>query len=148
MNVYKPSSYKTIWLNTENATASTDRKIFTFNNMPLIQIRGKSILKINSINLSGPGLANAKDQNWTLKLKNIKHTQNSYYNSDRDPDLTISNFNYNPSSVQNGLLSIELVEQDINNFSLSISSSENHGAVQSGSNVNFHVGICIHEFYE
>ena len=70
------SQYKTIWLSTKDAVASTDRKEFKFNHLPLIKIIGnQNILKINSITLDGAGLSSAPNHNWTIKLKNIKYNQ-------------------------------------------------------------------------
>lgn len=145
--VDKPKIYKTIWLNTEDAVVSAERKQFTFNELPLIQIRGKSILKINSITLSGAGLASANNQNWTIKLKNVKFNQPSYYNSDKDTTPTIATLNYDTNNaIQNGLLSLELSNQDINNLTLVITSSDGHGAIEGASNINFHIGLCIEEY--
>ena len=72
MEYYDKPKYKVLWLNTSDAVASTDRKTFTFNNMPLIQTRGRTLLKVNSVTLSGAGLSSAPDHNWTIKIQNIK----------------------------------------------------------------------------
>tara|TARA_R110002050_G_scaffold72374_2_gene155911 strand:- start:4606 stop:5058 length:453 start_codon:yes stop_codon:yes gene_type:complete len=145
-NIDKPIKYKTIWLNTNNAVASTDRKIFTFNELPLIQIRGNSILKINSITLSGAGIGSAPNHNWTIKMQNIKFNQTSYYNSDKDNNPTIACLNYDTNnSIQNGVYSLELIPQDINQTVIIIESDDGHGAVKNSQNIDFHIGLCIEE---
>ena len=147
--IHKPIIYKTLWLSTTDAVVSDNRKVFTFNDMPLIQIRGKSILKVNSVTLGGSGIGSANNQNWTVKLKNVKFNQPSYFNSDKDTCPTIAKLNYDSNnSVQNGLLSLELVNQDINIITLVITSSDDHGAIEGSNNIDFHIGMCIEEFQE
>ena len=147
------SQYKTIWLSTKDATASTDRKEFKFNHLPLIKIIGnQNILKINSITLDGAGLSSAPNHNWTIKLKNIKYNQTLYFNSDKDTIPTIANLNYDTNnSIQNGNLSLEIEKQDINEIILQITThtglSEEHGAIKNSQNIDFHLGICIEELF-
>jgi hypothetical protein len=147
------SQYKTIWLSTKDATASTDRKEFKFNHLPLIKIIGnQNILKINSITLDGAGVSSAPNHNWTIKLKNIKYNQTLYFNSDKDTIPTIANLNYDTNnSVQNGNLSLEIEKQDINEIVLQITThtgtSEEHGAIKNSQNIDFHLGICIEELF-
>ena len=46
----KKCIYKSVWLYSENSVASNGRKIFTFNNLPLIQVNGnKNYIKVASI---------------------------------------------------------------------------------------------------
>ena len=150
----KSNQYKTIWLSTKDAIASTDRKDFTFNHLPLIKVIGdKNILKINSITLSGAGLSSAPNHNWSIKLKNIKYNQTMYFNSDKDTIPTIANINYDTNnSIQNGNLSLEIEKQDINEIVLQITThtgtSTEHGALKNSQNIDFHFGICIEELFD
>ena len=147
------TQYKTIWLSTKDAVASTNRKEFKFNHLPLIKIIGnQNILKINSITLDGAGVSSISDNNWTIKLKNIKYNQTLYFNSDKDTIPTIANLNYDTNnSVQNGNLSLEIEKQDINEIILQITThtgtSEEHGAIKNSQNIDFHFGICIEELF-
>ena len=145
----RPTNYKVIWLNTEDAVASTDRKEFIFNNLPLIQIRNKSYLKINSITLSGDGLSSAPNHNWEIKLLNVKINQPSYFNSDNNFVPTIANLNYDQNnSIQNGSMHLELETQDIIQLGLSNESDDGHGAVKNSQNINFHIGLVVCEYME
>ena len=147
------TQYKTIWLSTKDAVASTNRKEFKFNHLPLIKIIGnQNVLKINSITLSGAGLSSAPNHNWTIKLKNIKYNQTLYFNSDKDTIPTIANLNYDTNNtIQNGNLSLEIEKQDINEIILQITThtgtSEEHGAIKNSQNIDFHFGICIEELF-
>ena len=145
----RPTNYKVIWLNTEDAVASTDRKEFIFNNLPVIQIRNKSYLKINSITLSGDGVGSASNHNWEIKLLNVKINQPSYFNSDNNFVPTIANLNYDQNnSIQNGAMHLELEYQDIMQMGLHIESDDGHGAVKSSQEINFHIGLCVEEYME
>jgi len=144
------TQYKTIWLSTTDAVASSDRKTFTFNNLPLIKIIGeKNILKINSITLSGDGLGSAPNHNWTIKLGRVKFNNTNYFNTDLDTIPTICMINYDTNnSIQNGNMCLEIERQDINEIELHIESDDNHGAVKNSQEIDFHIGICIEEqFY-
>ena len=147
------TQYKTIWLSTKDAVASTNRKEFKFNHLPLIKIIGnQNILKINSITLDGAGVSSISDNNWTIKLKNIKYNQTLYFNSDKDTIPTIANLNYDTNNtIQNGNLSLEIEKQDINEIILQITThtgtSEEHGAIKNSQNIDFHFGICIEELF-
>ena len=144
------SQYKTIWLSTKDAVASTDRKTFTYNSLPLIKVIGeKNILKINSITLSGNGLSSAPGHNWTIKLGRVKFNTSTYFNSDKNTTPTIAMINYDSNnSIQNGNLSLEIETQDINEIELHIESDDGHGAIKNSQEIDFHIGICIEEqFY-
>ena len=143
-----PTKYKTIWLNTDKGSVvSTDRKLFTFNDLPLIQIRGKSILKINSITLSGAGVSSAPNHNWDIKLHNVKYNTTSYFNSDNDSAPTIACLNYDTNnSIQNGTFALELVEQDIKQIVLQIESDDGHGALKNSQPIEFHICLSIEEY--
>lgn len=145
----RPTNYKVIWLNTEDAVASSDRKEFIFNNLPVIQIRNKSYLKINSITLSGDGVGSASNHNWEIKLLNVKINQPSYFNSDNNFVPTIANLNYDQNnSIQNGAMHLELEYQDIMQMGLYIESDDGHGAVKNSQEINFHIGLCVEEYME
>jgi len=145
------SQYKTIWLSTKDAVASADRKTFTYNSLPLIKVIGeKNILKINSITLSGAGLASAPGHNWTVKLARVKYNNTNYFNSDKNTTPTIAMINYDTNnSIQNGNLSLEIERQDINEIILQITAftgtSQEIGAVKSNQNIDFNIGLCIEE---
>jgi hypothetical protein len=143
------SQYKTIWLSTKDAVASSDRKTFTYNSLPLIKVIGeKNILKINSITLSGDGLSSAPGHNWTIKLGRIKYNTSTYFNSDKNTTPTIAMINYDSNnSIQNGNLSLEIETQDINEIELYIESDDGHGAIKNSQEIDFHIGICIEEWF-
>ena len=144
------SQYKTIWLSTKDAVASTDRKTFTYNSLPLIKVIGeKNILKINSITLSGDGLGSAPGHNWTIKLGKVKFNNTNYFNTDLNTTPTIAMINYDTNnSIQNGNLSLEIEKQDINEIVLNIESNDGHGAVKNSQNIDFHISLCVEEqFY-
>ena len=144
------SQYKTIWLSTKDAVASSDRKTFTYNSLPLIKVIGeKNILKINSITLSGDGLGSAPGHNWTIKLGRVKYNTSTYFNSDKNTTPTIAMINYDSNnSIQNGNLSLEIETQDINEIELYIESDDGHGAIKNSQEIDFHIGVCIEEqFY-
>jgi len=143
------SQYKTIWLSTKDAVASSDRKTFTYNSLPLIKVIGeKNILKINSITLSGDGLSSAPGHNWTIKLGRVKFNTSTYFNSDKNTTPTIAMINYDSNnSIQNGNLSLEIETQDINEIELHIESDDGHGAIKNSQEIDFHIGICIEEWF-
>lgn len=147
--INKAISYKTIWLNTNDAIADAERKRFVFNDLSLIQIRNKSYLKVNSITLSGDGLSSAPDHNWEIKLANVKINQPSYFNSDNNFIPTIAMINYDANnSIQNGHLTLELENQDIVQLAIHIESDDNHGAIKNSQEIDFHISLCIEEYME
>lgn len=147
--INKAVSYKTIWLNTNDAIADAERKQFVFNDLSLIQIRNKSYLKVNSITLSGDGLSSATGHNWEVKLANVKINQTSYFNSDNNFIPTIAMINYDANnSIQNGHLTLELENQDIVQLALHIESDDNHGAIKNSQEIDFHISLCIEEYME
>jgi hypothetical protein len=147
------SQYKTIWLSTKDAVASADRKTFTYTKLPLIKVIGeKNILKINSITLSGDGLSSAPGHNWTIKLGRVKFNNTNYFNTDNDTIPTIAMINYDTNnSIQNGNMSLEIERQDINEIVLQITThtgtSSEHGAIKNSQNIDFHIGLCIEEWF-
>lgn len=147
--INKAISYKTIWLNTTDAVVDAERKVFTFNDLPLVQIRNKSYLKINSITLSGDGLNSAPGHNWQVKLANVKINQTSYFNSDNNFIPTIAMLNYDQNnSIQNGHLTLELEQQDIVQLALHVSSDDDHGLIKNSQEIDMHIGLCVEEYMQ
>lgn len=145
----KQPIYKNIWLRTIDAVVSSDRKYFTFNDLHLLQIRNNSILKVNSITLYGQGVGSAGGHNWTIKLQNVNYSRNYYYNSDKSGIPTIATINYDtPNSLQNGLMSLQLEEQDIKQIILYVESDDNHGLLKNSQNIEMDINIIICEYPE
>lgn len=148
MELMKQHKIKNIWLNTTDANVdnSAVRKIFGFYQLPLIQIKKKSILKVNSVTLSGAGHADATGHNWTIKLHNVMYNSASYYNSDKNANPTILCFNFDTkNSVQNGLFALELEPQDIINLELECFNEAGSGLIKNSNPFNIHLNILIEE---
>lgn len=143
---------KNIWLSSADCPASAisgNRRLFTFFDLPLIQIRNNSYLRVNSITLSGVGSPQATDQNWIVKIHNVAFNNQAYFNSDKTAEPTIINFNYDiKNSVQNGLFSLELLPQDINQLSIEIYSNVNAGAFTSTGNFDFYINLIVEEIQD
>jgi hypothetical protein len=152
MEITKLHKCKNIWLNTTDTTIAnggTDatRRFFRFNDLPLIQIKKKSYLKVNSLTLSGAGHQNATNHNWTVKLHNINYNQSSYYNSDKFAEPTIVQFNFDSKyTIQNGLYSLELEPQDIVNVMIEVYNELGEGLIKSSQDINIHLNLLIEEF--
>ncbi len=149
--IRKPLRCQTIWLNTKDGlTNSTERKLFTFNHLPLIQIRNHSVLKINSITLSGAGVGSATGHDWVIKLGNVKYNTTSYFNSDNESMPTIAHMNYDQNnSIQNGSFALELEKQDIKQLIIQITThtgSTEHGAIKNSQPIEFAIGIVVEEY--
>lgn len=66
--------YTNIFLNTVNAVRSSDNRTFTFNNLPLIQIKKKSYLYVDTsstFNVSGSSIR--------VKITNLKYNKDTHY---------------------------------------------------------------------
>lgn len=147
--IKKEPSFKNIWLRTQDAVASSDRKQFTFNDLALIQIRNNSILKVNSITLHGAGVGSASNYNWTIKMDNVDYKKNYYFNSDKSNIPTIATLNYDSKhSVQNGLMSLHLVNQDINQLTLQVEADDGDGLIKSSQNIEMEICLVICEYPE
>jgi len=149
--IRKPIKCQNIWLNTENSLADSERKYFTFNDLPLIQVRNNSVLKINSITLSGAGITDATGLNWEIKLGNsVKYNNMCYFNSDNDSMPTIAMMNYDANnSIQNGSFALQISEQDVKQLVIKITTmagSTEIGAIKNSNNINFHIGLVIEEY--
>jgi len=152
MEITRLHKCKSIWLNTTDTTIANGgtnavRRFFTFNNMPLIQIKKKSYLKVNALTLSGAGHQNASNHNWTIKLHNINYNQSSYYNSDGLAEPTILQFNFDmKSTIQNSLYALELEPQDIVNMTIEVYNEAGEGLVKSAQPINIHLNLLIEEY--
>jgi hypothetical protein len=146
------SNIKNIWLNTTDVPTSAitnNRRFFTFFDLPLIQIKKQSFLRVNSLTLSGAGSLTAIDHNWTIKLHNLNYNGGAYFNSDKIAEPTILCFNYDTkNSVQNGLFSLELVPQDLNTLTLEIFNEAGEGAIKNTYPFNIHLNLIIEEIDE
>jgi hypothetical protein len=151
--IRKPIKCQTIWLNTKDGlTDSSERKYFTFNHLPLIQIRNHSVLKINSVTLSGDGVGSASGHDWVIKLGNVKYNTTSYFNSDKESMPTICHLNYDQNnSIQNGSFCLELEVQDIKQLVLKIvthDGASEHGAIKNSQPIEFAIGLVIEQYEE
>jgi hypothetical protein len=142
---------KYIWLNTNNSTIAnggTDevRRFFRFNNLPLIQIKKKSVLRVNSLTLSGAGHQEATGHNWEVKICNINYNQASYYNSDNFAEPTIAQFNFDSkNTIQNGFFKLELEPQDIQNIIIEVYNEAGEGLFKNLKIIDIHLGLIIEE---
>jgi hypothetical protein len=147
--IKKPTRTQNIWLNTTDALVDSERKIFTFNDLPLIQVRNHSVLKINSVTLSGAGVSSASAHNWTIKLNNVKYNTSAYFSSDNNSDPTIAMINYDTNnSIQTGSFALELETSDIKQLVIKVKSDDGHGLAKNSQNIDMHIGLTICEYDE
>jgi len=143
---------KSIWLDTKNCVVNTDRTVFTFNDLPLIQVRGnRSVLKVNTLVMDTDtgSSQDYKDHVWIVKLGNIKYNREYYFNSDKESIPTIASVmvdTYN--GINNNLNSLEITSQDINQLVMYVKSTDNHGLTKGGHNINMYINIIIVEEYD
>jgi len=139
--------YKTIYLNTSDATVNTDRTEFVFNKLPLIQVRGdRCYLKVVGVSMNGQG--DPTGHSWIVKLRNVKHNGTSYYNSDFDAIPTIAMFNWDSKTSFQGGAYLKIDPQDINEFALEVKSNDNHGLLKSSQPIDMTLTIQIEEYYD
>ena len=147
MEITRIHKCKNVWLHTTDAITTTGvRRFFTFYELPLIQIKKKSYLKVNSITLSGAGHQNATGHNWCIKLHNINYNQDNYYSSDKVAEPTIACLNFDTkNTIQNGLFSLMLEPQEIINLTIEIFNEEGVGAIKTHP-IDFHINLLIEEY--
>ena len=76
-----------------------------------------------------------------------QYNGNDYFNSDTIAIPTIACFNYDTRhSVQNGLYTLQLEEQDINNLELEIYNEAGTGLIKSNTDINLHINLVIEEY--
>lgn len=138
---------KTIWLDTRSATANTERSRFIFHNLPLIQIKKRSYIKVNSISFI-PAVSSLR--NYLVKLVNIKFNRSCYYNSDGNAMPTLISYNQtSATNIHNGLYRLEIPPQDIINLEIDTADFSGRGLFEGagtpGTVANFMLCIVIEE---
>lgn len=140
---------KSIWLDTKNAVINSDRTEFTFNNLPVIQVRGDIChLKVNSI--SGSSSSGSNDyinHTFVIKLANVKYNHSYYFNADKNSIPTIADVMIDANKgfyLNNSVLT--LTEQDINQLCLKIKTDDGHGLVKGGHEIDLYFNIIIEEY--
>ena len=140
---------KSIWLDTKNATINSNRTQFTFNNLPVIQVRGNIChLKVNSI--SGSSTSGTNDyieHTYVIKLGNVKYNHSYYFNCDKNATPTIADVMIDANKgfhLNNSTLT--LPEQDINQIYLSIKKEDGSGLTKASHNIDLYFNIIIEEY--
>lgn len=140
---------KSIWLDTQNSVINADRTEFTFNNLPVIQVRGDIChLKVNSI--SGSSSSGSNDyinHTFVIKLANVKYNHNYYFNSDKNACPTIADVMIDANkgfNLNNSVLT--LINQDINDFSLKIKKEDGTGLTKGNHTIDLFFNIIIEEY--
>ena len=139
--------YKTIYLNSADATLDTNRTELVFNKLPLIQVRGdRNYLRVVGVTIHGQG--DATGHSWFVKLRNVRHNGQFYFNTDNDAIPTIAVFNWDSKSAFQGGAYLKIDQQDINEFAIEVKSNDNHGLVKSSQNIDMVLTIQIEEYYD
>ena len=142
--------YKSVWLYSENAVASNGRKIFTFNNLPLIQVKGdKNYIRVASIAFKSTNQSDFTGHVWTVKLGNVKYNHVNYYNSDKNSIPSIFSGmidSVNMFNCNNNVLEIE--PQEINQFYLNVLSDDDHGLNKNSHDIKMYLNLIIEEHYD
>ena len=146
----KKCIYKSVWLYSENAVASNNRKIFTFNNLPLIQVNGdKNYIRVASIAMKASNSSDYTGHVWTIKLGNIKYNHVNYFNSDKNSIPTIFSGmidSVNMFNCNNNVLEID--QQELNQFYLNVLSDDDHGLSKNSQNIKMYLNLIIEEHYD
>lgn len=120
--------YRSIWLETSDATRSEDNKYFIFDKLPLIKIKKNTKLFVNSITLIPKtglqvvGITNENEKNhFFIKMKNIKYNNESAIASNQDNCLTLID-GYMPLAYihKANYFVAELLDQELNFIELYI----------------------------
>jgi len=140
---------KSIWLDSVTATINAERTQLIFNNLPLIQVRGKqNILKVNSIAFQSQNATNYTGHVWDLKIDRVLFNQNYYFNSDKNSIPTIAKFMIDSNQMYNSNSGgLEIEQQDINQIILLIKSNDTHGLIKNDVNVEMYVNLIIEEYF-
>ena len=140
---------KSIWVDTKNCVVNADRTEFTFNNLPVIQVRGDIChLKVNSITADSSSTSNDYiNHTWIIKLANVKYNHDYYFNADKNASPTIADVMIDANKgfhLNNSVLT--LPNQDINQLCLKIKSNDGHGLVKNTHLINMYINILIEEY--
>ena len=140
---------KSIWIDTKNCVINADRTEFTFNKLPVIQVRGDIChLKVNSISgASSSGSNDYINHTFVIKLANVKYNHNYYFNADKNAYPTIADVMIDANKgfhLNNSVLT--LPEQDINDFSLKIKKEDGTGLTKSSHTIDLFFNIIIEEY--
>jgi hypothetical protein len=140
---------KSIWLDTKNCVINSNRTEFTFNNLPLIQVRGDIChLKINSI--SGSSSSGSNDyinHTFVIKLCDVKFNHSYYFNCDKNASPTIADVMIDANKgfhLNNSVLT--LVNQDINKLSLKIKKEDGTGLSKGNHDIDLYFNLLIEEY--
>jgi hypothetical protein len=140
---------KSIWVDTKNAVVNSDRTEFTFNDLPVIQVRGDIChLKVNSV--SGSSSSGSNDyinHTFVVKLGNVKYNHSYYFNSDKNSSPTICDVMIDANKgyhLNNATLT--LPEQDINQLCLKIKKEDGTGLTKAGHTIDLYFNIIIEEY--
>lgn len=144
--------YKTVILNTKDATTDTNRKTFHFNKLKHFSIANdNATLKVKSVVVFGGGEDDAASHKWTVKLDNVLYNNSYYINSDNDRLPTIASFNYdsNKTGINSDDPILHLEKQNINNMILHITSNDDHGLSKNSKDIDVEIcmTICEHPEY-
>ena len=121
--------YKSIWLDTRDATISSDKKFYSFTKLPLIDVPDKSHIYLKSIDTVGGALAADREYaesisaNMFFKLQGMKYNDESHVSSSNNIDITIydgyQHLKNEGNDGRNCFLA-ELLKQDVNSIKLYI----------------------------
>jgi len=126
--------YRSIWLDTSDATKSEDNKYFIFDKLPLIKIKKNTKLFVSSITLipknglEVTSMLNGDNKNhFFIKMKNIKYNNESAIASNQDNALTLID-GYMPLVYihKANYFVAELLEQELNFIELYINTRHNN----------------------
>jgi hypothetical protein len=140
---------KSIWLDTNSAVVNADRTEFTYNDLPMIQVRGDIChLKVNSI--SGSSSSGSNDyinHTFVIKLVNVKYNHDYYFNCDKNANPTIADVMIDANKgfhLNNGVLT--LPNQDINQLCFKIKKEDGSGLVKGNHTIDLYFNIIIEEY--
>lgn len=140
---------KSIWLDTKNCLVNTARTEFTFNDLPVIQVRGDIChLKVNSISgSSSSGTNDYIEHTFVVKLGNVKYNHSYYFNCDKNSSPTIADVMIDANKgfhLNNSVLS--LPNQDINQLILKIKKEDGVGLKKGSHDIDLYFNIIIEEY--
>lgn len=152
MNKQKLHAFKNVFLNTKDGVTDASRKLFTFNDLPIVQVKKKSVLRINSVtphNVTSAVAGTIEHHSYYIKLHGLAFNHSTYMSSDKGSEPIIAVFNYNArNTIQIGHYKLELEPQDIINIQMECFNELNEGLVKSAVNFDLCVSFTIEELEE